>query len=260
MTKVFDVTALMAGTLEINTLVDCVATLATVAKVQTQARKTDESVFTRMFDTARATLGETLEAAKSKGSNESVADVAKIGAQLFKSQCEAAKLEAVKEFSLTEADLKLFSRYQSEIVSGILEGAPVLERDESGKWKLGGRSALVAWRKENRESKEREELRVAAEAGKHLGLVPPPGAQKISESKPEGSVEPTGKTNPLDLIKSAELRAQVEEWIVDLAQAEELDPEYVENFVAGQMTKVTKMLLHLKAQVKGAVLAQKKSA
>jgi len=261
MSKVYDVTALMAGGMECDTLIDCVQQLALVSAVREQARRADEGAFTRMIDEARVILGNVLTAMKEQGVNDTT-EAPQIAANLFKAACETARIEAVKQFSLTEDRIKLFARYTSELVSGMVEGCPLLERDDSGKWKIGGRTAFSKWRKDAADEAERAALKKAAESGKHLNLLPKKDEGK--EEAAEGAAESADAPSLLDQVKSPELRADLETLIkrvIDCEATEARDAiKLTKQVLDGVMTRINNTFQTLMGQVKQAASAQSKKS
>lgn len=128
----------------------CVFAFAGVAHAQSQASKAERRTYTDFLSHARKIYAEVFETWKSQGSNEDTAWY-EIAADYWLAEVRGAIAAASKQ-GLTESQYSKADRYGKELYDAMTANAPLLELDnQSGKYLLGGRSAVTNWMKELRE-------------------------------------------------------------------------------------------------------------
>lgn len=143
--------------------------LVAVSTHTTILRKADNSAYTGMIDQARVIYSKVYEQFQKGGGNEEQPWF-KVAADLWIAEArQSIATGSIKGYP--EEHIKLFERYARELYDAMNANAPLFERDEeTGKFVIGGRSALSKWMKEDRTRREEEQRAKSREVAAAMGI------------------------------------------------------------------------------------------
>jgi len=169
-----------------------------------------------------------------------------LAASLFKAEADEGLLQATRESRYTDKQVGNYKKYTQQLTSGLMDGAPLLAKDDNGNFVLSGKSKFEKWHRDLKEAQEQAKLKELAAARKHLGIV---GA---GEGKAESVEAEAGTENPLDYISSKELRELCASFIQTVANCEQHNEHMAIELANGAIKRANSLLNSLLESVRKA--------